>query len=185
MESGPFEELVLEGSPREDQILSTLIMMPLATRWICSRDNEVRLACAIAECVWILWDGWGGDAARRKCAEWAYWQIEVVDGFGLWGLRGNRKPVCGPQLCMTTLEAADMLERAKHVLDRMGLSYAAGEAERYELYLRGPGATEWAAHQWARMLIPPGKRGHVTLVLEKPANARALAFIVGVLKAVR
>ncbi len=85
---------------------------------------------------------------------------------------------------MTTNEAADLLEKAKFVLSDMGLDYAAGEAERYETDLRSPWANAETAHAWANYVLPPGRRGRVTLCLNRPETARALAFIAGVLRTI-
>lgn len=86
---------------------------------------------------------------------------------------------------MTAQEAVAILGAAKHVMNDMGgLMVEAGQAENAECLLyRNP--SRELAHQLADSILPPGKRGHVRLVLYPPQNARATAFLAAVLRAVR
>lgn len=86
---------------------------------------------------------------------------------------------------MTRAEAVALLGRAKWIMSDMQLSIEAGEAEHAELLLLGsPHITLTEIRALADYVLPPGKRGHVWLVLLQPPQARAKAFTAAVLRAI-
>ncbi len=84
---------------------------------------------------------------------------------------------------MTREEAILLLETAKRVLEDMRMIVEAGEAEDTAFKLEAFRMSREDARVLSYMLLPNGHRGHVRLVLLPPRCARALAFIVGVLRA--
>jgi hypothetical protein len=84
---------------------------------------------------------------------------------------------------MTPHEASRILGTAKWVMLDMGMTIEAGEAEDAELFLlRNPTPEE--ARTYADFVLPKGRRGRVKLLLCRPEQARAIAFIAAVLRTV-
>jgi hypothetical protein len=80
---------------------------------------------------------------------------------------------------MTSLEAAVLLDQAKHAMSLVD----AGVAEDCALRLfHGLSAED--AHRLADSVLPRGRAGRVRLVLYPPKSARALSFIAAVLRAI-
>ena len=86
---------------------------------------------------------------------------------------------------MTPTEALDLLHRVKVTLLGMGLAAQAGEVEHAEELLGTAHRPARVAHELAAKMLPPGRRGRVCLLLRRPAEARALALVAAVLRAVR
>ncbi len=84
---------------------------------------------------------------------------------------------------MTRKEAIHLLRTATRVLEDMGMIVEAGEAADAEIRLDMFNMSRKDALALSYMLLPNGRRGHIRLVLLPPRCARALAFIVGVLRA--
>lgn len=88
---------------------------------------------------------------------------------------------------MTRDAAAAAAFAAKWVANDMGLAYAAGVLEDVEAFLActSPSMlTRAACRAKADFIVPPGRRGRVVLVLDRPESARALSFAAALLRAV-
>lgn len=81
---------------------------------------------------------------------------------------------------MTKEEAADLLDVARRSMRWV----ESGMAEDYARRLRRHSFTAEHAHQIANYVLPRGRLGRITLVLNPPDSARAIAFIAAVLRAV-
>jgi hypothetical protein len=77
-------------------------------------------------------------------------------------------------------EAVHVLGIAKWAMADMGLSSCADEAEQAQL--RIPRMDRATRQEYARSIVPPGRRGRVLLVLLSPEQARARAFIAAVIR---
>jgi hypothetical protein len=76
---------------------------------------------------------------------------------------------------VTPAEGAAWLEAGKHALAALlpGALGAAGELEDAELRLLAMRWNRFDPAVYARLLLPPGRRGRLRLVLCRPAEARA------------
>jgi hypothetical protein len=80
---------------------------------------------------------------------------------------------------MTRQEITRWLFAMKRILADNGHTTMAGVAEDAEM--RVERFTVERCHEYARLILPSGKMGHIMLVLRKPYDARALAMIYGLL----
>lgn len=88
---------------------------------------------------------------------------------------------------MTRDEVLYWLCLARRHLEDAGYKACAYEFENAEARICGfgslPGFTPEQAKGYARLILPPGRRGRVQLVLRRPYEARAKAMLVGLLRA--
>lgn len=87
---------------------------------------------------------------------------------------------------MRRKEALVWLSKMKHVVCDDGYKMLADEVEDVEtkLYYFPADKLVSLCRKYAKLIIEPGKMGHVRLVLAPPYRARVLAMIVGILKSV-
>jgi len=82
---------------------------------------------------------------------------------------------------MTPREVQSLLFNLKWAVGDAGYSLQAGVIEDAEmLFLHG--ITVEQTRTYADILLPPGKKGRVRLVLSRPYEARVYAFLVGLLR---
>lgn len=86
---------------------------------------------------------------------------------------------------MTREEATAWAEATKWIAYDLGHRHAAGVLEDVEVFLACTRAlTREMCRQRADFIVAPGRRGRITLVLEPPGSARALAFAAALLREV-
>jgi hypothetical protein len=83
---------------------------------------------------------------------------------------------------MTPAEASRILCKAKWVMLDMGMPMEAHEAEQAELRCLRFSVED--LHAYSHFVLPKGRRGRVRLLLCRPEQARAIAFIAAVLRSV-
>jgi hypothetical protein len=78
---------------------------------------------------------------------------------------------------MTPGELADLLDRVKWLLVDSGYTRLAGEYEDVAQRIRVDQMNAAACHEYARAVLPPGRRGRCVLVIDTPYSARAKAAL--------
>jgi hypothetical protein len=82
---------------------------------------------------------------------------------------------------MTPREVQSLLFNLKWAVEDAGYSQLAGGIEDVEMLFMY-GITVEQTREYADLLLPPGKKGRVRLVLSRPYEARVYAFLVGLLR---
>jgi hypothetical protein len=86
------------------------------------------------------------------------------------------------EVILSREEALKLLHILKWHMNDLGFLVLAGEAEDAEFHVRRLPPEKLI--EYSRLILPPGRRGRVTLILAPPYEARARAMLVGILRSV-